>query len=153
MTMISPVGFAKQVTEAYRTSEPSAVGAPDFASMIGQAAQNAIHTVREAEQVTAAGVAGKADTQAVVQALTTAIFGPLSPCMIDSWPEIMLMMVPGTKNGEILRGPPAINASCVVSINGRPPIPEPMQTPICSRAYLSRSMPESFNASIPAASP
>ena len=51
---------------------PSAVGAPDFASMIGQAAQNAIHTVREAEQVTAAGVAGKADTQAVVQALTNA---------------------------------------------------------------------------------
>ena len=72
MTMISQVGFAKQVTEAYRTSEPSAVGAPDFASMIGQAAQNAIHTVREAEQVTAAGVAGKADTQAVVQALTNA---------------------------------------------------------------------------------
>ena len=38
---------------------------------------------------------------------TTAMFGPLRPYMIDNWPEIMLMMLPGTKNGEILRGPPA----------------------------------------------
>ena len=44
---------------------------------------------------------------AVVHAVTTAMFGPLRPYMIDSCPEIMLMMVPGTKNGEILRMPPA----------------------------------------------
>jgi flagellar hook-basal body complex protein FliE len=72
MTTISPIGLARQVTEAYRASETSAVGGADFASMIGQAAQSAIHTVRQAEQVTASGVAGKADTQAVVQALTNA---------------------------------------------------------------------------------
>ena len=45
----------------------------------------------------------------------------------------MLMIEPGTKNGEILRGPPASTASCVSSISGSPPMPEPMQTPICSR--------------------
>ena len=72
MTPISPIGLAKQVTEAYRASETGAVGAPDFASMIGSAARSAIHTVRQAEQVTASGIAGKADTQAVVQALTNA---------------------------------------------------------------------------------
>ena len=43
----------------------------------------------------------------VVHAVTTARFGPVMPYLIDTWPEIMLMMVPGTKNGEILRGPPS----------------------------------------------
>ena len=42
----------------------------------------------------------------VVQAVTTAIFGPFMPYMIERLPEIMLMMVLGMKNGEILRGPP-----------------------------------------------
>ena len=43
----------------------------------------------------------------VVHAVTTARFGPVMPYMIETWPEIMLMMVAGTKNGEILRGPPS----------------------------------------------
>ena len=41
----------------------------------------------------------------VVQAVTIAKFGPVIPYLIDRWPEIMLMMLAGTKNGEILRGP------------------------------------------------
>ena len=41
----------------------------------------------------------------------------------------MLMIVPGTKNGEILRTPPCMYARCVSSIIGRPPMPEPMHTP------------------------
>jgi flagellar hook-basal body complex protein FliE len=40
--------------------------------MIGHAAQSAVQTMRQAEQVTASGIAGKADTQAVVQALSNA---------------------------------------------------------------------------------
>jgi flagellar hook-basal body complex protein FliE len=72
MTTIGPIGLARQVTEAYRTSASSPVGGPDFASMIGQAAQSAVQTMHQAEQVTASGIAGKADTQAVVQALTNA---------------------------------------------------------------------------------
>ena len=41
----------------------------------------------------------------VVQAVTIARFGPLAPISIDSSPAIMLMMVPGMKNGEMRRGP------------------------------------------------
>ena len=43
----------------------------------------------------------------VVQAVTIARFGPVMPYMIDRWPEIMLMMLAGTKNGEIFRRGPA----------------------------------------------
>jgi len=42
----------------------------------------------------------------VVQAVTTAMFGPFRPNMMDRLPEIMLLIVPGMKNGDILRGPP-----------------------------------------------
>ena len=41
----------------------------------------------------------------------------------------MLMMEPGTKNGVILRHPPAMYMAFVSSISGRPPMPEPMHTP------------------------
>ena len=41
----------------------------------------------------------------------------------------MLMIDPGTKNGEILRTPPLRNAVCVSSIIGRPPMPDPTHTP------------------------
>ena len=41
----------------------------------------------------------------VVQAVTMARFGPLKPNWIDTWPEIMLMIDAGTKNGEMRRGP------------------------------------------------
>ncbi len=43
----------------------------------------------------------------VVHAVTTARFGPVKPYLIETCPEIMLMIVPGTKNGEIFRGPPS----------------------------------------------
>ena len=41
----------------------------------------------------------------VVQAVTIPKFGPVSPFMIETCPEIMLMMLAGTKNGEMRRGP------------------------------------------------
>jgi hypothetical protein len=63
------------------------------------------------------------------------------------------MIEPGTKNGVILRGPPARKALCVSSISGRPPMPEPMQAPTCSRGTRSKSSPASLIASIEAASP
>src|SRR5579862_9375613 len=55
----------------------------------------------------------------------------------------MLPIEPGTKNGEILRGPPVRYASCVSSINGRPPMPEPMQTPMRSLSPAKSSRPAS----------
>ena len=36
----------------------------------------------------------------VVQAVTTARFGPVMPYMIDRWPEIMLMMLPGRRTAK-----------------------------------------------------
>ncbi len=41
----------------------------------------------------------------VVQAVTQAMFGPFRPYMIDRWPETMLMIELGTKNGDTRRGP------------------------------------------------
>jgi hypothetical protein len=46
------------------------------------------------------------------------------------------MIEPGTKNGDTLRTPPAAKSSQVFSIIGRPPIPEPIDTPIRSGAGL-----------------
>src|SRR5256885_2679028 len=40
----------------------------------------------------------------VVQAVTTARFGPLKPKRMDTWPATMLMMEAGTKNGVMRRG-------------------------------------------------
>src|SRR6185369_17994322 len=54
----------------------------------------------------------------VVQAVTTAMFGPLKPYLIDTWPEIMLMIDAGTKNGEMRRGPRLVSSAWVFSIIG-----------------------------------
>jgi hypothetical protein len=62
-------------------------------------------------------------------------------------------MVPGIKNGEILRVPPSSYISLVASIEAKPPIPEPMDTPIRSPFSSVTSIPESLNASIPAIKP
>ena len=66
----------------------------------------------------------------VVQAVTMAMFGPLKPNFIDTCPEIMLMMEPGTKNGVMRLGPLATSSTLVSSISGRPPMPEPMTQPM-----------------------
>ncbi|MBS1136728.1 MAG: hypothetical protein H6R11_682 [Proteobacteria bacterium] len=63
------------------------------------------------------------------------------------------MIEPGTKNGEILRGPPACTAVLVSSISGRPPMPEPMHTPMRSALAGCMPMPASLRASIAAARP
>jgi len=72
MTLVAPINMVSQAVAAYRSSVPAAGTGPDFASMIGQATQSAVQTLHQAEQVTASGIAGKADTQAVVQALSNA---------------------------------------------------------------------------------
>ena len=41
----------------------------------------------------------------VVQAVTMATLGPFNPNIMLKLPEIILIMVPGIKKGEILRGP------------------------------------------------
>ena len=46
----------------------------------------------------------------VEQADTSAKLGPLMPYLIERFPAIILMMLLGTKNGEIFLGPPSKKA-------------------------------------------
>ncbi len=76
MTPIPSIIPLAQVARAYATGtanpSPAATQAGDFAGMVGDATESALQTMRQAEQVTTQGVAGKADVQQVVQALSNA---------------------------------------------------------------------------------
>src|SRR5271155_1878935 len=61
-------------------------------------------------------------------------------------------MVPGIKNGEILRGPPCSIALCSRSITSNPPIPDPIFTPTRSAFHGPIFKPEWVMASWAAAS-
>ena len=73
--------------------------------------------------------------------------------MIDKKPEIMLVMVEGTKNGDTRLGPLFVSFKWFCSICSKPPIPEPIATP--TRCALSCEIvkPESTKACLPAAIP
>ena len=60
----------------------------------------------------------------------------------------MLMMVEGTKNGESFFGLPAafITFSWFCSIKPKPPIPDPIATPIRGAFCSVTFSPESLNA-------
>ena len=89
----------------------------------------------------------------VVQAVTIANVGPFRPSMIESWPEIMLMIEPGTKNGDIRRGPRFVYSAWFSSISGRPPMPEPTIAPMRSAFASLISSPLSRTAWMLAAIP
>jgi flagellar hook-basal body complex protein FliE len=73
MTLVAPIASLSQVASAYGTSRARPVqDGGDFGSMVGQAASNALGTLRQAERTTARGIAGRADVQEVVQALGNA---------------------------------------------------------------------------------
>ncbi len=74
MTPIAPIVSMSQIASAYAGAPPpvATAAAPDFASMVGNAAESAVQTLHQAEQTSAAGVAGKTDVQSVVQALSSA---------------------------------------------------------------------------------
>ena len=89
----------------------------------------------------------------VVQADTTAKFGPLKPYMIETLPEIMLMIAPGIRNGEMRRGPRLTASVWLSSIRGKPPMPDPTMHPIRSRLSSLTSIPLSATACTEAATP
>jgi flagellar hook-basal body complex protein FliE len=60
------------VSAALRAYGAAAAPATDFSSMVGSAARASLATLRQAEVVSARGVAGTADVQEVVQAATAA---------------------------------------------------------------------------------
>ncbi len=76
MTITAITPFA-QAASAYASGSVASLSAPsaggtDFADMVGQAASAALGGLHRAEAVTASGVAGKTDVQAVVQAMSSA---------------------------------------------------------------------------------
>jgi len=89
----------------------------------------------------------------VVHAVTIETLGPFKLSIIERLPDIILIIVPGIKNGDTLRMPPSSNTSLVDSIKLIPPMPEPTDTPMRSLLLSLTSIPESLNASIPAAIP
>ena len=89
----------------------------------------------------------------VVHAVAIETLGPFKLSIIERLPEIILIIVPGMKNGETLRTPPSSNTSLVDSIKLMPPMPDPTDTPILSLLLSVTSMPESLKASMPAAIP
>lgn len=69
MIPVGGIASASQVLSAYSKEPSRAAPGTDFSSMVGEAAKSALQTLRQSEQTTSAGVAGKADVQQVVQAL------------------------------------------------------------------------------------
>lgn len=75
MLPLAPIIPPAQVASAYAggTARPATAAEPqDFGSLVGDAAESALQSLRTAEQTTARGVAGKTDVQTVVQALSNA---------------------------------------------------------------------------------
>jgi flagellar hook-basal body complex protein FliE len=72
MIPIAPISSAAQIASAYGNTAANPAGATDFGSMVTEAAQSAMQTMQNSEQVAAAGVSGTADVQQVVQALSDA---------------------------------------------------------------------------------
>ncbi len=75
------------------------------------------------------------------QAVTTAWLGPLKPKRIETWPEARLIRFDGMKNGESRRGPRSCSVSAPSAMPGRPPMPEPIITPVRSRSVLVLGLP------------
>src|ERR1700733_3435257 len=88
----------------------------------------------------------------VVHAVDVDSFGPSAPYRMLTWPAAGLAIVPGIKNGEILRGPPCSMALCSRSITSNPPMPDPIFTPTRSAFDGPIFKPEFVMASWAAAS-
>ena len=74
----------------------------------------------------------------VEQAVTTEWLGPISPYLIETWPEVRLIRRPWTKCGLTRAGPFSASTSDSLSMPGKPPMPEPIETP--ARSFMSWSM-------------
>ncbi|MNN97971.1 hypothetical protein D3C81_2172440 [compost metagenome] len=75
------------------------------------------------------------------------LLGPLAPVIMEIWPEAMLAIIIGIKNGLTRLGPFSIRMVCCSSQVCRPPMPEPTYTPTRSGSAFSPIFkPASFNA-------
>src|SRR3954466_6683742 len=88
----------------------------------------------------------------VEQAVTTAWLGPMSPCLIETWPDMRLINRPCTKCGLTRPGPFSCRTMLSFSMPGSPPIPDPIETPARSRVASSMSVSPASSSACPAAS-
>lgn len=91
-------GQAKTLSGGPGAATPAAQGASTFADMVGSAASDAVHTVRQAEATVQAGLAGKADTQAVVEATmamenTVKVGVAVRNKLVEAYQQIMQMPI------------------------------------------------------------
>jgi hypothetical protein len=78
----------------------------------------------------------------------------LKPWRIETWPLTRLIRAEGMKNGLTRRGPFSCSSMAVSAMVPRPPMPEPIITPVRSRSSsVCGSQPESITASSAAAIP
>ena len=89
----------------------------------------------------------------VAHAEQVATLGPRSLLYIENRPEAMFRINAGIMKGDSRPGPLLSRTMCCSSVVCRPPMPEPIITPISSRLDFSRSRPESSNAWCPANTP
>src|SRR5262245_7514417 len=90
---------------------------------------------------------------AVAQAEQVATLGPRNLWNMLNRPEAILRISIGIMNGESRPGPLFKRIECCSAVVSRPPIPEPMKTPIWSRSTLFKSRPESIRACHAACTP
>lgn len=101
--MITPT--LSTVQNAYGKAQSFAISTPqdktvsqDFGALVENAAQKAVTTVRQGDQVASAGLAGQADIQAVVEATmamenTVRVSVALRDKMVEAYQEIMRMPI------------------------------------------------------------
>ncbi len=80
----------------------------------------------------------------VEQAVTTEWLGPLKPYLIDTCPDTRLIRLAGMKNGLTRRMLPFSTITAFLAISFRPPMPDPIMTPVRSwSSSVSAVQPES----------
>lgn len=89
--------YGKAQSTTISTSSPPA-GQTGFGALVENAAQTAIKTVRQGDEVAIAGLAGQADMQAVVEATmamesTVRVSVALRDKMVEAYQEIMRMPI------------------------------------------------------------
>ncbi|MBA96754.1 MAG: flagellar hook-basal body complex protein FliE [Sulfitobacter sp.] len=91
--------YAKTVKGEARTDAGAAATAPkDFSSMVGQAAANAVESVREGDSMAIKGLTGQASLQQVVQATmemeqTVQVSVALRDKLVEAYQDIIRMPV------------------------------------------------------------
>src|SRR5665213_2458600 len=109
------------------------------------------HTMTSASSSMISRAASPIACAPVEQAVTTAWFGPLNPCRIETLPEARLIRFAGIKNGVSRRGPLSRSVNVPSAMPGRPPMPEPIMQPVRSSSSSSSGFQPASSTAMSAA--